>query len=270
MPEVLAKNERELHGGRKRFIFKTMSKCGVCDKWFLTGEKIVYLEGTAIHASCNNSEEVDSNGKVINGGGAMQTPTKAHKLSMEEHITEFSRARYVSEDLLEELSVKLKARFPLEDIFEANVKKVVRPCIVGGLPADKQELINMSRKKAISLGIDAERHNAMTKVLRILNSIRYHCYRGYPPEDDEEEGEEGKKDSDLNNVPIANAVAKEVVTVVARKLVESDEESEVAEEEEDTQEYDNLSQQLSQIHLGKLKSHNLQRKHISFLIFLNR
>lgn len=238
-----------------------MSKCGICDQWFLTGEKIVYFDGTTIHARCN-SNGVDSNERVI-GGGAVQTPMKAPKMTFEQHLTEFARIRYHSEDILEELSVRLKARFPMEDVFEANVKEVVRPNIINGLPEDKQKLIRMTRKKAISLGLEAERHNAMTKVLRILNTIRYHCYRGYPPaEDDDEDDEEGKKEvTDLNNVPVATAVTKDVVSVVARKVEEigSDEEAEEEEEEEeDTQESENLSQDLSQLNLSKLQSHNLQ------------
>ena len=208
------------------------------------------------------------------------TPNKSpSKMSFQDLLTQHGERGYEYEMSKDFLHTRVSTQFPTLLSFNLNKKKQIRPFIIKGFPLVVQDLIRGSKRAAINAGREAERTSAIGKLNRIIRDIKKHTYEGYTPESDEEDedDEEGEGDAkvltDLNDIPVASAMAS-----VARKIkvVYSDEEEEAEEDEEakedDTQECDVLSQQLSQIHLGKVQLHNLQRKYTSdkFLILINR
>ena len=114
-------------------------------------------------------------------------------------------------------------QYPELSTFNFNLKMHIRPHLIKGFPQDIQDLLNGSLAEAKASGRDADRERAMARLRRIIRQLKEHCYTGYGPDTDPEDENKEKADDeeeenpelDLNNLPVATAVQKEIKYVTS-------------------------------------------------------
>ena len=88
-----------------------MAKCGVCDKWFMTGDNMVLIDEKNVHQECSGMNV------------AKTTPTKSPaKMSFQDLLTQHGERGYEYEMSKDLLHTRVSTQFPTLVSVKRNVE----------------------------------------------------------------------------------------------------------------------------------------------------
>lgn len=217
--------------------------------------------------------------------------------SIQDRFASLGRISYENEKSKDQIRQYVAEYYPSLQVFEINEEQI-KSWLTQGFPEEAQYLLSLTAKEARQIGKAPQREKEQGRLARIVRQIKQHVYEGYGPSPtktaatvgtnlqmEENKIDETEVELDLNNIPVAQNVAQEVLvatevadvanvaTEVASyrprrqrrsiRIVHSDDEEEEKEDEEDESEENepeedeqdtqlsDISQSMASVQLGK-------------------